>query len=465
MAKQRVLIRACDTYDKTRLGEIVADGLDRFGLAPAGDVFIKPNVVYAHYDTARFGDTAYTHPELLAATTRVAAAKAGVRRVTIGEKSGISFPTRLNYSLAGYYRMIRELTRERWGIPIRLLCLEEDPEVIRFVGGKIHSWLKLSRTVAKADFKIYTPKLKKHTTELITGAVKLNVGICADDERAIRHDYMLPEKICDLLTASSPDFIVMDAIDVGVGAEIFPYKRHLGAVIMGTNPVAVDMVGAHLYGIDPAAVPHLVTCAKAGHGPASLDEIDIIGDFEGEGALEGLMDRIKPYDDDFYAWHDGVKELERIGCPVRHYLGPYDRKHPDKICKSGCEMGFELVLMATYFSDQEGMKRARPITVIVGKQDEPIDAHGETAILLGDCAEAEIRNASKVVEVRNCFVTPSDFLFVFSYYAKVKNFLLEPRFALTFAYHFTVSVFVKVVRGFYFNRLLLFLKRTLLKKI
>jgi Domain of unknown function (DUF362) len=36
---------------------------------------------------------------------------------------------------------------------------------------------------------VYLPKLKCHCVSTMTGAVKLNIGICSDDERAIRYDF------------------------------------------------------------------------------------------------------------------------------------------------------------------------------------------------------------------------------------------------------------------------------------
>ncbi len=55
-----------------------------------------------------------------------------------------------------------------------------------FIGGMVHDNLRVSRNMARADTKVYLPKLKCHCVSNMTGAVKLNIGICSDDERSIR---------------------------------------------------------------------------------------------------------------------------------------------------------------------------------------------------------------------------------------------------------------------------------------
>jgi len=49
-------------------------------------------------------------------------------------------------------------------------------------------------------------------------------------------------------------------------------------VIAGTDPVAVDAVGAAVMGIDPAEVEHLVLAEKKGLGTCNLQKIEILGE-------------------------------------------------------------------------------------------------------------------------------------------------------------------------------------------
>jgi uncharacterized protein (DUF362 family) len=52
----------------------------------------------------------------------------------------------------------------------------------------------------------------------------------------------------------------------------------LGAVIAGTDPVAVDAVAAAVMGFDPRQIGFLVHADRAGTGVADLDRIRVVGD-------------------------------------------------------------------------------------------------------------------------------------------------------------------------------------------
>ncbi|MCJ7773461.1 MAG: DUF362 domain-containing protein, partial [Desulfobacterales bacterium] len=255
--KSTVVIKRCEEYDRNAIETIIKDGMTRFDYRPRGNVFVKPNVVFANNPDV-FGRHAYTPAPLVGASLMAISKHTDVKRIDLGENSAIGIPTRLNFKFAGYYDEIKKV-RQKAACPVNIFCIDEELRDSVFIGGMVHDNLRIPRKMARADSKVYLPKLKCHCVSNMTGAVKLNVGICSDDERAIRHDFMLNEKIVDLLTAGYPDFIVMDAVEVGMGNEAFPTARKLGLIIMGTNPVAVDLVGARLLGLGIDDVPYLKT--------------------------------------------------------------------------------------------------------------------------------------------------------------------------------------------------------------
>ena len=226
-APNTVVAMRCEDYDRNEIGRIIAHGMALLGYRPRGRVFVKPNVVFA-YNTGVFGDMAYTATPFMGSALKTLAGQPGVGRVDMGENSAIGFPTRLCYKNAGDYEEVARV-RQTAACPVALFCMDEVPRQSVFVGGKVHDNLRISRKMAVADAKVYLPKLKGHCVSNMTGAVKLNIGICSDDERAIRHDFLLNEKIVDLLAVGYPDFIIMDAVDVGVGNEAFPVRRSLAA--------------------------------------------------------------------------------------------------------------------------------------------------------------------------------------------------------------------------------------------
>ena len=406
MTGNTVVAMRCETYDREKIGKIIARGMALLDYRPRGRVFVKPNVVFA-YNTKVFGDMAYTATPLMGAALKTLSVQQGVERVDMGENSAIGFPTRLCYKNAGYYDEV-EAIRKNAGCPVNIFCMDEVPRKSVFVGGKVHDNLRVSKTMAEADTRVYLPKLKGHCVSNMTGAVKLNIGICSDDERAIRHDFLLNEKIVDLLAVGYPDFIVMDAIDVGVGNEAFPVRRKLGLVLMGTNPLAVDLVGARLLGLGIDDVPYLKAAAARGYTPSDIVEVTIAGDLNSLADIDTQAKRILPYDDDFYGWQDVEKELKRLGSPMRFFWGPYRGGNGEK-CLTGCVMGLKMFLGGVEKHAGAGaFAHAKPAVFVIGNVSETIDAKGGEAYKLGSCAAAHIVNAKKVIHIDKCFTTASD---------------------------------------------------------
>lgn len=401
-----VFIKRCEEYDREMLKAVVAEGMAHFHYQPKGKVFVKPNVVFA-YKTEVFGTMAYTATKLVGATLVALSKSPGVNRIDLGENCAVGFPTRLCYESAGYYDEI-DRVRNQADCPVGIFCMDEEPRDSVFIGGLVHDNLRVSRKMARADTMVYLPKLKCHCVSSMTGAVKLNIGICSDDERSIRHDFMLNEKIVDLLAVGYPDFIVMDAIDVGMGNEAFPTSRKLGLVIMGTNPMAVDIVGARLLGLGVADVPYLQAAVNRGYTPVGIEQVMIAGDLNSIEDIDEQAKRLMPYDDEFYRWQDVGKELKRLNAPMRFCWGPYRGNGGEK-CLTGCVMGLKMFLGAMEkFAGAGAFATAKPVTFVIGRYEEPVDAGGQEVFLLGSCAKAEISNAKKVTHIDKCFTTAGD---------------------------------------------------------
>ena len=403
----RVLIRRCETYDRDILRRLVRQGMRDLGFTPRGKVFVKPNVAFA--GNGRYGCTAWTHTSVVGGSIQAICDFPEVGRADLGENMGIGFPTRMAYSYAGYYKEAKEVRRTA-RCPVSIFCIDEARRKEVFIGGRVHSTLRVARKMAEADCKVYLPKLKCHCASVMTGAVKLNMGICSDDERAIRHDFLLNDKIVDLLAAGYPDFVVMDAVDVGVGSEVVPTPRRLGLILMGRNPLAVDIVGARLLGHSVGEVPHLKRAVERGYGPASPDDVTLLGDITTLEELDCHARRILPYDEEFRRWRDIGHELELLGVPWRFVWGP-SRTTDDEKCDSGCVMGLKIFLATLErYAGAELMKKARPAFFIIGNPREEVDCGGHDAFIIGSCSNPVLVNAGKVVRIDRCFTTASDLL-------------------------------------------------------
>lgn len=458
-----VMVRECEDYDPAKIEAIVSEGMARLGYRPSGKVFAKPNVVVA-FQTEKLGGHAFTPPSFVGAGLKAVSRVPGVKRIDLGENMAIGTPTRLGYAHAGYYDEIKNVRRTA-GCPVDIFCIDEEPRDTLFVGGVVHDTLRVARRMARADTRVYFPKLKCHCVSKMTGAVKLNIGICSDDERAIRHDFMLNEKIVDLLAVGMPDFIVMDAIDVGMGNEGFPTVRKLGLVLMGTNPIAVDMVAARLLGYAPEEVPYLSLAVTRGYGPASLDDIDITGDLGSMDEIDARARRILPYDDEYTRWQDVAKELKRMHSPMRFVWGPY-APHKEEKCLTGCVMGVKMFLgLMERYAGAKAFAGADPVVFVIGRQTQVVDAKGAEVFMVGSCAKADIVNARKIIHIDKCFTTATDMIMKVSHRMGMPSPFRDPAFILPFARAILAASFRKCVSLRYLQDMVYFMTRGLLRKI
>src|SRR5579859_8064233 len=111
-APPRVILRHCDSYDAERIRTIVREGLDELGLVPRGRVLVKPNLVAAGPSFRH----AHTRAEVGEGVLR-ALRDAGteVTELAVGERCGITMPTRLVFAESGWDAMIDRLNAERRG--------------------------------------------------------------------------------------------------------------------------------------------------------------------------------------------------------------------------------------------------------------------------------------------------------------------------------------------------------------
>lgn len=459
----RVIVKKCETYDRNFIQGIVKEGMAQLGYRPSGNVFVKPNVVFA-YKTDKLGRHAFTHPDVVGASLSALSQSSGIHRIDMGENAAVGNPTRLCFKHAGYYDVIKQV-RKKADCPVNLFCMDEVLRKSVFIGGTVHDNLRISRQMALADSKVYLPKLKCHCVSQMTASIKLNVGICSDDERSIRHDFMLNEKIVDLLSAGWPDFIVMDAIDVGVGNEAFPDVRNLGLILMGDNPIAVDLVAARLlgYGIDD--IPYLKLAVERGYTPVSLDDVTIEGDLSSVSDLDERAKRIMPYNDAYTQWQDVEKELKRMNSPMRFIWGPYKNGGDDK-CLTGCVMGIKMFFgLLEQYAGTEAFAHADPVVFVIGKCREEIDAGGAEAFVIGSCAEANIVNAKKVIHIDKCFTTASDMLLKISHRMGIPSPMRDPAFMLPYSAAVLTASLKKLVNLRYFQDFGHFASKNLIRRV
>jgi len=190
-----------------------------------------------------------------------------VKDVLIGEGSGFA-DTFEAFRVAGLDKVAK-----RWNV--RLVDLNKD----EFVEAGPPSPLALKKVkIAKTALEstiISVPKLKLHRMADITLSLKNMIGAITPKGTIHTH---LSEKIADLASIIKPSIAVVDGIIAGEGHETSGNPVKMNLVIAGTDPVAVDAVGAAVMGVPPESVKHLCLAEEKGIGTCDLKRIKIVGE-------------------------------------------------------------------------------------------------------------------------------------------------------------------------------------------
>ena len=393
-----MILRDCREYDAAKIREIARAGLERLDLRPRGQTLIKPNVVAAG---ERFPHT-YTRPEFIEGIVGALRDRdeGGVRSLRVGERSGITMPTRYAFRAGGYLPMARRAK-------VDLVHFEEDAqvEIPLYHPGRLRDSMFTPRSIAEADFFVNCPKFKAHPWTTVTFSLKNYIGIQDDRHRLLDHHHMLDEKVRDLQYIIQPQFIAIDAITAGEGRMLTPIPFDLGLVIMGDNQVAVDAVCCRIIGLDPLTVPHIRLAHEAGFGPVELGAIELDGDVDlaaaqrrAKGFRVGLV-RVEEY----FAGTNIRAYGGRPPKPAGLGGGGDDREGVD-YCWGGCPGALEEAIEVLRLFDASASETIPPTHIVFGKWDQPLDVKpGEKVIFMGDCASYRGPLGSADVEVRSLY--------------------------------------------------------------
>lgn len=390
--KPTVIIEACPDYDVERIRRIVGGGLVQLGLSPKGRTLVKPNCVAA----GKHFPHAHTRAEFLegvlqALKDRAAAPGAPtVESWTLGERSGITMPTRFCYKAAGYLPML-----DRVGVQASYFDEETQVEIPLYHQSRLRSSMYFPEPIATADFFVNCPKFKAHPWTTVTFSLKNYIGIQDDRHRLIDHDHKLNEKVADLQYAIQPQFIAIDAITAGEGRMLTPIPFDMGLIIMGDNQVAFDAVCCHIIGIDPMSVPHIRLCAERGFGPVDLDHINIVGGV----SLEEAKAKAQGFEVGLIRVEDYFE-----GTNIRAYAGPPPGGDASDYCWGGCPGAMEEAIEILRLFDSATDEKMPRVHVVFGAFEGAIDAKpGETVVFIGDCATWKGQLHGKELEIESLY--------------------------------------------------------------
>jgi len=401
----RVIIRDCPDYKAKRIEQIVAEGLRELDLRPFGRTLVKPNLVAAGPQFTH----AHTRPEFAEGVLRALREAGGdaIEELAVGERCGITIPSRHAFSQSGFNAMLRRVK----GVKRYLFDEVPQVEIPYHHPERLRDYVFTPEPIARADFFVNMPKFKAHPWTTVTFSLKNYIGIQDDRHRLIDHDHRLDEKIADLQYIIQPQFIVIDGIISGEGRMLTPKPRQLGLVVMGNNQVAFDSVCCRILGVDPLEVDHIRMVAERGFGPTDLSQITVTGDVtieearrRTEGYEVGLM-RVEQYFEGSHitAYAGPPPEPERTNCVPRAPEGRSGMKQRN-YCWGGCPGAIEEAIeILRQFDDKCDEKMAR-LHVVFGAYDGPIDAaEGEKVVFIGDCTRWKGKLRGQDLEVQSTY--------------------------------------------------------------
>jgi len=224
-------------------------------------ILVKPNYVDASHPST--GIT--TDSRVIEGVVRFLKER-GVKDVRIGEGSGYA-DTFEAFRVAGVDKVA-----EKWNVG--LIDLNED-EVVEVSPSNPLALkrVKIAKTALESTL-ISVPKLKLHRITGVTLSLKNMMGTIS--RKGSMHSH-LSKNIADLASIVKPSIAVIDGIIAGEGHETSENPIEMNLVIAGTDPVAVDAVGAAVMGVSPKDIKHLRLAEEKGLGTCDLSKIKVLG--------------------------------------------------------------------------------------------------------------------------------------------------------------------------------------------
>jgi uncharacterized protein (DUF362 family) len=269
-----VFIARGQRYDGS-LAVTIRDGLVAAGLDPAlvrgTRVLLKPNMV----EPVRQAPHISTHPAVVFAAIEVF--RSWGAEVTVGEGPGHLRDTEAALVESGIEEVLHA-TQTRFA--------DLNYEETRWTGnlGRA-SGLKgfhFPRTAVEADWIVSLPKLKTHHHVGVTASMKNLYGVIPGIRygwpKNVLHHHGIPQTVYDINASLPKTIAIVDAIQCMEGdGPIMGTAKHMGLVLIGTVPTAVDATVARLMDLVPERIPYLQLAADR-LGPVEESRIEQRGE-------------------------------------------------------------------------------------------------------------------------------------------------------------------------------------------
>ena len=286
----KVVIEECKSYElDTLIAKInaaveILGGWGKF-VKPGDKVLLKVNLIGPKTSES----ASITHSEFVRAMVRIL--KGQHCTVWIGDSSGGAIagiaPTAQSFKVSGYEGVSAEE-----GAQIKNFDREGVVSVIP--ESRCEDTMHIAKPMFDADVVINLPKLKTHSAQVYTGAVK-NLFGCIPGLKKAKYHKMAPnpgdfgEIICDIHKATAISLHIMDGILAMQGegptaGSVYPANK----ILFSEDPLALDTVAANMAGMAVEDIPILETARKRNLGESWLKNITIAGDYDQVPHLDGF---------------------------------------------------------------------------------------------------------------------------------------------------------------------------------
>ncbi|MHB8124387.1 MAG: DUF362 domain-containing protein [Desulfitobacteriaceae bacterium] len=271
-----VVLKYCPDYT-TEVEAQLREGVKELGgmsafVQPGQRVLLKVNLLMKK----RPEEAVTTHPSVVEATVRLVQEAGGIP--IIGDSPGGPYTQNALQSI--YSRTGLLEVAQRTGAELNQ---DFGQTVQSFPEGLVAKSLTITNCVKEADVIITLSKLKTHGMMTFTGAVKNLFGVIPGLLK-VEYHLKMPKimdfagLLVDIAQFIKPTLSIMDGI---VGMEgngpSAGQPRNIGALLLSTDPFALDVVAADLIGLKPEKVPTIRVARERGL-TSSLEEIDLKGD-------------------------------------------------------------------------------------------------------------------------------------------------------------------------------------------
>jgi len=238
-------------------------GIEKF--VKKGDVVvIKPNIGWAR----RPDQAANTNPDVVTEVIRLCKA-AGAKKVQVFDRT-------CNEAKRCYHLSGIEKAAKKAGADVSYVYPQKFKRVKIPQGSYLKSW-EFYSDVLNADVFINVPVAKHHSLTQLSMGLKNMMGVIGGNRGQIHNNF--DQKITEINSVVRPQLTILDCVNIilrnGPQGGNLKDVKNTNTIIAGVDRVAVDAMGATLFGKKGQDLGYIVEAHKFGLGEIDLDKLNV----------------------------------------------------------------------------------------------------------------------------------------------------------------------------------------------